>query len=167
MNGLAVAYIGGALSIRKSTGWGNPTTTIVDSVAVSALSASVWYRLEASVQTNTDGTATVLWQTAEACVRLLERLAGLAEEVDDPLGGERTVPLDQFVRERHRRAGPPAVGQAPLASGGFGGLDHRQDGRDADAPGDEQVPLAVDERKMIAWPPDLEALSRLDAMRSG
>lgn len=66
VNGIAVGYQRGYLSIYKTRGWGNEINrgALLDRVTVSVPTTDVWHRLEAAVTTNSDGTRTVrasLW----------------------------------------------------------------------------------------------------------
>ncbi len=66
----------------------------------------------------------------------------------------------QVAAERHRRAGPAAVKQAPRRASVAHLGNHRQDWGDSDATGKEQVFVVRAEFEVVARPADFEELTR-------
>jgi len=76
----------------------------------------------------------------------------LGEDLDPPLrvGG-------QLVEERHGRSAPAAVDEPPRAPAAVSLLDHRDDRRDADPPGEEEEACGVDHAEPVARTVDDDA----------
>src|SRR5690606_11328082 len=79
-----------------------------------------------------------------------------------PEGHLGAVGLVQGAGEGHRGAAAAPVHEPPARAGRLGGGDHREDGGDADAAGDEQVVAGGDEREVVARAAGEDHRARVD-----
>lgn len=66
----------------------------------------------------------------------------------------------QLVEEGHSGPAPSTVEKPPVAAPSGHGVDHGEDGCDADPPGDEEIVLGLDEREVVARPDELDRRPR-------
>lgn len=92
-----------------------------------------------------------------------------AGEVEQPVlvlraYGHTLAVARQFGQEGHGTVGPAAVEQGPLGARGLRLGDHREQGGDADASADEQVPGRRPQREVVARAAHPEFVALLDVV---